>query len=77
MNEDENGFVCGEEMKRQVLYKVMYGEQVFCSIFENRKNTNVSGLGNISNFFQKFKLETILFVGPMVFGLKQILKMKL
>ena len=29
MNEDENGFVGDEEMKRQVLYKVPYGEQVF------------------------------------------------
>ena len=48
MNEDENGFVGGEEMKRQVLCKVLYSEQVFCSIFENRKNTGVSGIGNIS-----------------------------
>jgi hypothetical protein len=26
MNEDENGFVHQEEIKRQVLYKILYGE---------------------------------------------------
>ena len=40
--------------------------KVFCSVFDDRNNTNVSWLANISNFFQKFKLQKILVVGLLV-----------
>ena len=31
--------------------------KVFCSVFDDRNNTIVNWLANISNFFQKFKLK--------------------
>jgi hypothetical protein len=55
MNEDENGFVAGEEKNDTFYTKFRMVNEVFCSIFEKRKSTSVGGLGNISNFFSKIQ----------------------
>jgi len=44
--------------------------KMFSSVFDDRKNTSVSMLANIWNFFKRFKLEKFLFVDALHFVFK-------
>ena len=66
MHENENTFIGGEGMKRQVLHNDRYGKQSILFCFYSRENTSVIGIAKEST------LCGTNFVSLKLFGIREV-----